>query len=230
MMDNKEDDVLWVKNSLYNLGYRRTKPYNPIIEQETDDGIRTFQKEKGLKIDGYLLPSGETERTIKESIRDNIKPYKGLPWDIVPEINTSLGRKDAILNNKPAKFKIEKNFEASPNKPLFELHSQNKVSDYEGIIDQMARKHKVDPDLVKATMYMETTHGWYEAPKRVIDKNETLLPMNIHAKYWEGLGYSRSELKNPEKNIEAGVRIIKGIHDGNEMPKFYVKPKRINRG
>lgn len=206
------------KNSLYNLGYRRNKPDNAIIEQETDDGIKTFQKEKGLKIDGYLLPKGETEQTIKKSVQENMQPYKGLPWDIVPEINNSLDRKEAILKNRPAKFKVENNSEASPKIPLHEIDWFNTVGRYEETINQMARKHKIDPDLVKSTMYMETSRGWYEAPKKIVDVNATLLPMNVHAKYWEDLGYSRNDLKDPEKNIEAGVKIIKGIKDRLENP------------
>lgn len=37
--------------------------------------------------------------------------------------------------------------------------------------------------------------------------------MNIHAEYWKGLGYSREDLKDPRKNIEAGVRLLKAIQD-----------------
>lgn len=201
MMENNEEDVINVKNALFRTGHRKTPAQNGIIEQETDDAIRSYQKEKGLKIDGILKPKGETEKAMKSSIVNLMLPPLGLPWNIVPELNFASDRKEAILRNKPAKFKVEENAKSSSKIPFFEIDRFNTVRHHEKTINQMASKYKVDPDLVKATMYMETTHGWYEAPKQIFDKNETILPMNIHAKYWEGLGYSRSDLKNPENNI-----------------------------
>jgi len=67
----------------------------------------------------------------------------------------------------------------------------------------------VDPDLVKAIIYMETTHGYYDALVEPFDKNTSILPMNIRSGYWKQLGYSRKELKNPALNIEAGIYLLK---------------------
>ena len=67
-------------------------------------------------------------------------------------------------------------------------------------------------------MYMETTHGWYDNWLAPFEKNSSILPMNVRPDTWSGLGYSRNDLKDPAKNIEAGVRIIKGIWDRLENP------------
>lgn len=58
---------------------------------------------------------------------------------------------------------------------------------------------------------LETAHGYYDRMKGT--SNSSIRPMNVKSTLWSGLGYSRDELKDPEKNIEAGIRIIKGIQD-----------------
>lgn len=75
----------------------------------------------------------------------------------------------------------------------------------------MAKEKGVDANLVKAIMYMETTHGYYDAILELFNKNKSILPMNINVKYWGNTFGSREELKNPEKNIEAGVEIVDRI-------------------
>ncbi len=81
MMKNDEDDVINVKNALHRLGYRAEPAQNGIIEQETDEGIRSFQREKGLKVDGYLMPEGETENAFKTALKTLANKYKkALPY------------------------------------------------------------------------------------------------------------------------------------------------------
>jgi hypothetical protein len=75
----------------------------------------------------------------------------------------------------------------------------------------MAKEKGVDANLVKAIMYMETTHGYYDAILELFNKNKSILPMNINVDYWGSTFGSREELKNPEKNIEAGVEIVDRI-------------------
>ena len=41
--------------------------------------------------------------------------------------------------------------------------------------------------------------------------NKTIRPMNVHAEYWKDLGYSRQDLENPRKNIQAGIKLLKKI-------------------
>ena len=75
----------------------------------------------------------------------------------------------------------------------------------------MAKEKGVDANLVKAIMYMETTHGYYDAILELFNKNKSILPMNINVDYWGSTFGSREELKKPEKNIEAGVEIVDRI-------------------
>jgi soluble lytic murein transglycosylase-like protein len=82
-----------------------------------------------------------------------------------------------------------------------------------GFARRQAKELGVDPDLVRAVMHMETTHGYYDAPLDVIGANKSVRPMNVHSDFWKDLGYSRKDLHDPEKNIEAGTRILKALQD-----------------
>jgi|AVFP01.1.fsa_nt_gi hypothetical protein len=62
-LDNLADDVKKVQNSLKKLGHFDEEP-NGILSKSLDAAIRGFQRESGLKVDGKLLPGGETEREI----------------------------------------------------------------------------------------------------------------------------------------------------------------------
>ncbi len=76
-MDNNQEDVLMVKRRLNKAGYfnnlyQRPEPHG-FITKEMDMGIRAFQKDKGLKVDGILLPRGETENALRLKIGDDIE-------------------------------------------------------------------------------------------------------------------------------------------------------------
>lgn len=212
MMKNDEDDVINVKNALHSLGYRAEPAQNGIIERETDEGIRSFQREKGLKVDGYLMPGGETEKAIRDVTRARIAENKP-KWFGALEMNDSKARKKSIINDTPAWFGIKENEEADDKEPWHEFSSFSEVGKHEKLMEQKARKYQVDPDLVKAIAYMETTHGQYDRLKASFDVNQSIRPMNVHSEYWKDLGYSREDLKIPEKNIEAGVRLLKAISE-----------------
>ena len=65
------DDVLQVKRVLDDLGYYK-KPRYGITEYPDKDmfsGIRDFQKDNDLKIDGILKPNGETEKALDKAFK-----------------------------------------------------------------------------------------------------------------------------------------------------------------
>lgn len=63
------DDVWIVKNNLKNNGYFSEPPYGvtPYPDQFLFDAIKQYQKENDLKVDGIMLPDGETERHMLEN-------------------------------------------------------------------------------------------------------------------------------------------------------------------
>ncbi|WP_166267240.1 hypothetical protein [Marinobacter caseinilyticus] len=57
-------------------------------------------------------------------------------------------------------------------------------------------------------MYMETTHGWYD---KFYPYRKTILPMNLHYKYWRELGVTKENLECPFYNIEFGIILLARI-------------------
>jgi soluble lytic murein transglycosylase-like protein len=124
-------------------------------------------------------------------------------------------RRDSIVNDTPAVFPIDDNAKAVGIKPVYEIGSESQVTKYCGAIQQISKKHRVDPNLVMAIMYMETTHGWYDV---INPMRKTILPMNIHYTYWKKLGVTPENLEVPKYNIEYGVIIIRRIKDRIQSP------------
>lgn len=130
----------------------------------------------------------------------------------------------AILDNsKQAAFHVLQNPKAGGDAPWYTWNERSEVKENEVVIEREAKKAGVDPEFVKAVVHLETTQGWYDRLAAWRDavvydtglaKNRehyTIRPMNVHATEWKGLGYSREDLKNPEKNVEAGVKLISRI-------------------
>ena len=133
----------------------------------------------------------------------------------VPVLRKAKDRKESIINNTPAIFPIEPNPKAVGKKPIHELESQSDVDKWCGLIIQISREYEIDSELIKAIMYMETTHGWYDAVNLF---RRTILPMNIHYAYWRKLGVTPAKLNVAHYNIEFGVILLSRIRDRIEDP------------
>lgn len=128
-------------------------------------------------------------------------------------VKFEIKRKQAMLYNIPMTYKVAANKDADGTAPIYEVHMVNDVIDNAGAIYRESKAQGVDENLVKAIMYMETTHGYYDAAPALVDKNKSILPMNVRSDYWAELGWSRSELKKTATNIKAGVFILKRLVD-----------------
>lgn len=66
-------DIVNTKTALNRLGYYDVPPDRG-IDDWTDDamfnGIKAFQKDKGLKIDGFMRPGGPTEKAINAGLAE----------------------------------------------------------------------------------------------------------------------------------------------------------------
>lgn len=69
--DNHPDDVRKTKRNLKNAGYMDEDDQemeSPFITRRMDTGIKSFQRDNGLKVDGIMNPGGETERGLFEAL------------------------------------------------------------------------------------------------------------------------------------------------------------------
>jgi hypothetical protein len=81
----------------------------------------------------------------------------------------------------------------------------------------MAKKHNLDPDLIRAVMWAENARGSYWGAGYVLDEmkaSETIMPMNINKDIWYKLVSDDSnDLYSPVQNIEAATILLKRIQD-----------------
>jgi hypothetical protein len=113
-------------------------------------------------------------------------------------------------------FSVADNSNANGAAPRYELDTFSQVNDLTKTIDKVAAAKGVDPRLVKAIMYMETTHGYYDAPLDWVGKNKSIRPMNINVEFWGSTFGTREDMADAEKNVTAGVEMIARIQ--SNMP------------
>jgi len=126
----------------------------------------------------------------------------------VPVLTDADARRDSIAKNTPAVFIVEENTAANGAAPWYEMEIASEVSKWCGLIHVAASKHRIDVDLAKAIIFMETTHGWYDM---FYPFDKTILPMNINYQYWRQLGVSKELIGLPFYNIEYGVILLSRI-------------------
>jgi hypothetical protein len=144
----------------------------------------------------------------------------------------NFSRKGCIKNGMACGFEIMGNYDVHGNEPFYEWSSRSQVNIYSSIIEKVALEKKVDARLIKAIMYMETTHGYYDVPLSWMDQNKSILPMNINVDYWGNTFGTREDLKNPETNIRAGaemiLRIQQNLSPGAPVEKVATLYNNIN--
>jgi hypothetical protein len=65
--DNRDDDVKQVKRGLGSLGYwdEPARGLNGIFDRDLDTGIKDFQADHDLRVDGWMRPAGPTEGALR---------------------------------------------------------------------------------------------------------------------------------------------------------------------
>lgn len=105
-------------------------------------------------------------------------------------------------------FTVADNPNASEAAPWYESAHFSQVNTYSAIIDKVAAEKNVEARLIRAIMFMETTHGYYDGLISWTGTNKSILPMNINVDYWGNTFGTRSELLKPENNIRAGAEML----------------------
>ena len=136
--------------------------------------------------------------------------------DVLPE---GKSRKDVIQEGLPGSFFVKQNPGEFGNIPAHEVPGlgNKALKQHAAQIEKYAKMHGVDSTLIASIMYMEESRGYYDAPLSIMDKNKSILPMNINADYWGNTFGTRADLKNPDKNIEAGAVMLRAIY--SHLPK-----------
>ena len=80
--ENRRSDVASVQRRLGALNYLPEDPFDKphgFIDEATTNGVKAFQRAKGLADDGWLAPNGETERALEDAVSD-LARAKGRDW------------------------------------------------------------------------------------------------------------------------------------------------------
>lgn len=126
-------------------------------------------------------------------------------------IQKEVDRMAAILSDSPAIFVVaDSKVKANP-KPKHYIEYFEQVTKNADHINEAARRHNVDPDLVRAVIWMESTRGYYDSATGLVLKPKTILPMNVYADYWTGFKVTREGLQYPAINIDTGTKILARI-------------------
>ena len=167
-------------------------------QADLDQGIESFEDD--------AVDSEPAESSAADSAQEPLEQigYSDIPLTIdaassktllsdgakAPVINLEADRIANILADEPAVFEIADSPTASGREPIHALHDKGywAVRDHKEMIEQEASAQRVDPDLIKAIMYVENAHGAsYGRFFESLGVSDTILPMNINPETWEGL-------------------------------------------
>lgn len=139
----------------------------------------------------------------------------------VPVLNDPRDRVENILADKPVVFEIEDNSNAEGGPPNYanDNFGASVVVKHKKAIEDAAKEFGIDADLIRAIMFVENSHGWYDVFDPLAGREpKSILPMNINPEIWGGLGFTRETANDPVQNIEAGARLLKELWDRIENP------------
>jgi hypothetical protein len=116
-----------------------------------------------------------------------------------------------VLQRGNCRFVVRDNPKANGMAPRYERPEFSEVKRFGREIDSVAELAQVDARLIRAVMYVETTHGYYSYLKSWYGGNTSIRPMKVNVAAWGSTFGTRAELDSPTINILAGATIIKGI-------------------
>lgn len=135
-----------------------------------------------------------------------------------PVLSNAVERRDAIVENRPGRWHVENNALAPPYSAPYELPIFSQVLTYASEIEEAAHRHGIDPDLLRAIVYLETSRGYYDGildwysfvTFGLISPPNSLRPSNVNIAFWP---VSREEMSVPLLNLDYSARLISELSD-----------------
>ncbi|MEQ9248772.1 MAG: hypothetical protein RLO21_22560 [Nitratireductor sp.] len=130
-------------------------------------------------------------------------------------INMEKDRIRNILDNRLATFEVNDWANADGREPEHAIHEAGywAVWVHQDVIEHEAKAAGINPDLVRAIVYVENAQGWYGRIPQQLGLARTLLPMNINPNTWGRLVEGDADFHDPIDNIRAGVRLIRRLYE-----------------
>jgi soluble lytic murein transglycosylase-like protein len=133
-----------------------------------------------------------------------------------PLLTREADRRKSILGDTAGLLDIEDSPDADWSTPWYSAHGDGYrgVKRHDSRIEREAKRMGVDPDLVRAIMYVEYANGYgYGGPAQAAGSAGSLYPMNIRPKIWQGLAGEGADFNDSDVNVRAGVLLLKRIAD-----------------
>ena len=196
----------------------------------TDSGEK--QKDTDTKVPKHdELPSEPgLDIDIRPEAQKEIDAIRANP-DEVRHVNMREARRWAILNDYNVVFDVADNSAESGSAPFWRDRriGYKTVREFDKVIEDQSAEFGVDPNLVRAVMYVENADGNPHSLGRLpelVGVANTILPMNINPALWSGMGdVDPEDFKDPELNIRAAVALIKEISE--RLPETDRTPAKI---
>lgn len=149
-----------------------------------------------------------------------------------PELHAETDRRRSILEDSPVSFPVAANPSADGSIPLHAIHSlgADAVREHDLVLREEPERAGVDPDLVRAIMYVEIAQGHYFGAGPLLDDarrstflndlgigSKTVLPMNV-GDMWAPLAGKDTDLLDVRQNVRAGATLLKRIVDRLPSP------------
>ncbi len=181
----------------------------------TEDRVSTQRRSEGpTQVSLQATQDGEGRSSPERTSGDEDEQER-------PVVNMSADRIRVLQDNASALFEIEDNSDADSSygagRSDHRLGSEA-VGRYASVVEEEARRQGVDPDWVKAIMYVENAHGWYGPLFEAIGMAKTLFPMNINPALWSTLSDQPADLSDPRANIRNAVTLIRRITERVDEP------------
>jgi len=145
-----EDDVLNAKTALQALGHFETPPHGltRFPDREMIDGVKSFQRANGLRVDGAMTPDGPTRRRINQSLARMQQGEPPRQSDDTDQRRAHLeAQLDAAHNNREAARQraaaAEEKYLAAvetSNRKFRELKDALQISGIEAMADKLVEK------------------------------------------------------------------------------------------
>jgi hypothetical protein len=140
-----------------------------------------------------------------------------------PTLGREADRRKSIIGDTPGVFALADSPNASPTTPWYSVHDNGYygVARNDSMIAQEARRIGVDPDLMRAIMYVEYANGYsYGGPAQLLGQAKSLYPMNIRPDRWQALVGDDGDFNDSATNIRAGALLLKRIGDRLSDPSI----------
>ena len=136
--------------------------------------------------------------------------------DTTTVVDCLISRQESIIYNIKFYFYVQENNKLKQDTVWYEVSYFQEVTDNISPINSSSQKFSIDAELLKSIIYMESTHGYYDAVFEVIPskikENKSIRPTNINVAAWPML-FTREEANNVVKNIDAGAYMLKLISE-----------------